>query len=192
MVKSSATLLLGMLSSRVAQLENLSTSAKTLAATASTAGTGLLMFSKARSDVASGVTGRLHEQAASVAEYLVWSDRGGCIRDATGSIPEACWLDLVGEARMLTYQKVLRGRRYWSPANLLRWTPSYAIVEIHVREELTRVLRANGLRVAWDARTTACARLDRKLAKAKRGRDAVSIAFFEKKRASEKACAAPP
>jgi hypothetical protein len=29
------------------------------------------MFSKARSDVASGVTGRLHEQAASVAEYLV-------------------------------------------------------------------------------------------------------------------------
>ena len=54
--------------------------------------------------------------------------------------------------------KVLRGRRYWSPANLLRWTPSYAIVEIHVREELTRVLRANGLRVAWDARTTACAR----------------------------------
>ena len=112
------------------------------------------MFTKARSDVASGVTGRLHEQAAAAAEYLVWSDRSACVRAGLdhGSIDEACWLDLVGEAQMITYQKVLRGRRYWSPANMFRWIPSYSIVEIHVREELTKVLKANKLRVAWDAR----------------------------------------
>ena len=45
---------------------------------------------------------------------------------------------------MITYQKVLRGR-YWSPANMFRWIPSYSIVEIHVREELTKVLKANKL-----------------------------------------------
>ena len=63
---------------------------------------------------------------------------------------------------MITYQKVLRGRRYWSPANMFRWIPSYSIVEIHVRE-LTKVLKANKLRVAWDAQEALCARVERKL-----------------------------
>ena len=72
------------------------------------------MFTKGRSDVASGVTGRLHEQAAAAAEYLVWSDRSACVRAGLdhGSIDEACWLDLVGEAQMITYQKRLARRRY--------------------------------------------------------------------------------
>ena len=166
----------------------MSTSARAIALTASTAGTGILMFTKARSDVASGVTGRLHEQAAAAAEYLVWSDRSACVRAGieNGFIDEACWLDLVGEAQMITYQKVLRGRRYWSPANMFRWIPSYSIVEIHVREELTKVLKANKLRVAWDAREASCARVERKLEKAKRARDAVSLAFFEKKRGEQR------
>ena len=189
-MKQSTAMLLGMLTSKMKQIEDMSTSARAIALTASTAGTGILMFTKARSDVASGVTGRLHEQAAAAAEYLVWSDRSACVREglATGSIDEACWLDLVGEAQMITYQKVLRGRRYWSPANMFRWIPSYSIVEIHVREELTKVLKANKLRVAWDAREASCARVERKLEKAKRARDAVSLAFFEKKR-GEQRCA---
>ena len=154
-------MLLGMLTSKMKQIEDMSTSARAIALTASTAGTGIFMFTKARSDVASGVTGRLHEQAAAAAEYLVWSDRSACVRAGLdhGSIDEACWLDLVGEAQMITYQKVLRGRRYWSPANMFRWIPSYSIVEIHVREELTIVLKANKLRVAWDAREASCARV---------------------------------
>tara|TARA_B100000609_G_C17030798_1_gene338640 strand:- start:84 stop:674 length:591 start_codon:yes stop_codon:yes gene_type:complete len=189
-MKQSTAMLLGMLTSKMKQIEDMSTSARAIALTASTAGTGILMFTKARSDVASGVTGRLHEQAAAAAEYLVWSDRSACVRAGIdqGFIDEACWLDLVGEAQMITYQKVLRGRRYWSPANMFRWIPSYSIVEIHVREELTKVLKANKLRVAWDAREASCARVERKLEKAKRARDAVSLAFFEKKR-GEQRCA---
>ena len=74
----STAMLLGMLTSKMKQIEDMSTSARvTIALTASTADTGILMFTKARSDVASGVTGRLHEQAAAAAEYLVWSDRSG-------------------------------------------------------------------------------------------------------------------
>ena len=188
-MKQSTAMLLGMLTSKMKQIEDMSTSARAIALTASTAGTGILMFTKARSDVASGVTGRLHEQAAAAAEYLVWSDRSACVRAGLdhGSIDEACWLDLVGEAQMITYQKVLRGRRYWSPANMFRWIPSYSIVEIHVREELTKVLKANKLRVAWDAREASCARVERKLEKL-RGAAATSvfIAFFEKKRGEQR------
>jgi hypothetical protein len=191
-MKQSTAMLLGMLTSKMKQIEDMSTSARAIALTASTAGTGILMFTKARSDVASGVTGRLHEQAAAAAEYLVWSDRSACVRAGLdhGAIDEACWLDLVGEAQMITYQKVLRGRRYWSPANMFRWIPSYSIVEIHVREELTKVLKANKLRVAWDAREASCARVERKLEKARRARDAVSLAFFEKKRGEQRCEAA--
>ena len=68
--------------------------------------------------------------------------------------------------------------------------PSYSIVEIHVREELTKVLKANKLRVAWDAREASCARVERKLEKARRARDAVSLAFFEKKRGEQRCVAA--
>ena len=71
-------------------------------------------------------------------------------------------------------------------SNMFRWIPSYSIVEIHVREELTKVLKANKLRVAWDAREASCARVERKLEKARRARDAVSIAFFEKKRGEQR------
>ena len=79
-MKQSTAMLLGMLTSKMKQIEDMSTSARAIALTASTAGTGILMFTKARSDVASGVTGRLHEQAAAAAEYLVWSDRSACVR----------------------------------------------------------------------------------------------------------------
>ena len=47
-----------------------------------------------------------YEQAAAAAEYLVWSDRSGHARGARPRvIDEACWLDLVGEAQMITYKK---------------------------------------------------------------------------------------
>ena len=90
---------------------------------------------------------------------------------------------------MITYQKVLRGRRYWSPANMFRWIPSYSIVEIHVREELTKVLKANKLRVAWDAREASCARVERKLEQARRARAAAPRA--RRARAAARAAAAP-
>ena len=48
------------------------------------------------------------------------------------------------------------------------------------------MLKANKLRVAWDAREASCARVERKLEKARRARDAVSIAFFEKKRGEQR------
>ena len=51
-------MLLGMLhEGKMKQIEDMSSSARAIALTASTAGTGILMFTKARSDVASGVTG---------------------------------------------------------------------------------------------------------------------------------------
>ena len=70
-MKQSTAMLLGMLTSKMKQID-MSSSARAIAL--SDAGTGILMFTKARSDARRASRADCTSRPAA-AEYLVWSDR---------------------------------------------------------------------------------------------------------------------